>query len=169
MGAIEMGAQKESKKVLEDAIRFEMDGRDFFLKAAERAKTYLAKVIFQTTADEELDHIRKVKQIYERTDPISEKQRFEHVVAERSNLQNIFQEASEQMGGTITVNADEMEAIRLAVELEFKGHEFYKRLAQKPTSDFERDFYQHLAQEELVHFSTLRQMEEALTNPTSLG
>jgi len=164
-----MGAQKESKKVLEDAIRFEMDGRDFFLKAAERAKTYLAKVIFQTIAEEELDHIRRVKEIYERSDPISEKQRVAHVVAERSNLQNIFQEAREQMGGTITVNADEIEAIRLAVELEFKGHEFYKRLAQEATTDFERDFYQHLAQEELVHFSTLRQMEEALTNPTSLG
>jgi len=164
-----MGAQKESKKVLENAIRFEIDGRDFFLKAAERAKTYLAKVIFQTIAEEELDHIRRVKEIYERTDPVSEKQRIAHVAAERSNLQNIFQEASEQMDGTITVNADEMEAIRLAVELEFKGHEFYKCLAQEATSDFERDFYQHLAQEELVPFSTSRQMEEALTNPTSLG
>ncbi len=31
-----------------------------------------------------------------------------------------------------------MESIRLAIQLEFKGHEFYNRLAQEATSDFEK-------------------------------
>jgi rubrerythrin len=163
-----MGEKNESKKVLEEAIRFETDGREFFLKAAEKAKTYFAKVIFQTIAEEELDHIRRVKQIYE-SDAVSKKQKGSPVVSEKRNLQNIFQEAKEQMGQSITMNADEMEAVRLAIQLEFKGHEFYTRLAQEALGDFEKTFYQHLAQEELVHFSTLRQMEEAVTNPTRLG
>ena len=60
-----MPEENEGRRVLEEAIRFETDGREFFLQAAEKAKTYFAKVIFQIIAEEELDHIRKVKQIYE--------------------------------------------------------------------------------------------------------
>ena len=160
--------ENEGKKILEEAIRFEIDGREFFLKAAEKAKTYFAKMIFQTIADEELDHIRKVKQIYEGY-LASKKYEIPPATSKKSNLQNIFQEAKGQMGQSGPMNADEMEAIRLAIQLEFKGHEFYKRLAEEAKSDFEKAFYQHLAQEESVHFSILRQMEEAVTNPTSFG
>ena len=73
------------------------------------------------------------------------------------------------MGEGLVRDADEMEAIRLAVQLEFKGQEFYKRLAEEATSDFEKAFYRHLAQEESVHFSVLRQMEDAMMNATSFG
>ena len=34
------------RKALEEAIRFEMDGREFFLKVAEKSKSYFAKLIF---------------------------------------------------------------------------------------------------------------------------
>lgn len=163
-----MAETNANRKILEEAIRFEVDGREFFLKAAEKAKTYLAKVIFQTIAEEELDHIRRVKQIYE-SDVASEKRGIPPVTSKKDDLQNVFQEAKEQMGQSVVMNADEMEAIRLAIQLEFKGHEFYNRLAQEAASDFEKTFYQHLAQEESVHFSVLRQMEEAVTNPTSFG
>jgi rubrerythrin len=157
-----------SRKVLEEAIQFEIDGRNFFLKAAEMAKTYVARVIFQTIAEEELDHIRRVKQIYE-NDTAFQKQEPPPLASRRSDLVNVFQEAKAQMGQTILLNVDEAEAVRVALQLEFKGHEFYNRLAQEATSDFEKAFYQHLAQEESVHFSVLRQMEEAVMNPTRLG
>lgn len=163
-----MSAKGESEKVLEEAIRFETDGREFFLNAAEKAKTYIAKVIFQTIAEEELDHIRRVKQIYE-SNAAPENQSRPHGGSEERHLQNVFEEAREQMGKSFRVDPDEVEAIRLAVQLEFKGHEFYNRLAQEAAGDFERKFYHRLAEEELVHFSTLRRMEEAVTNPTSFG
>jgi len=163
-----MSEKSESKKALEEAIRFETDGREFFLKAAEKARTYIAKVIFQTIAQEELDHIRRIKQIYE-NDAVLEKQKIPNGFAEKRNLQNIFEEARGQMDKSFSVNLDEVEAIRMAVQLEFKGHEFYKHLAQEATVEFEKQFYQDLAQEEWVHFSTLRRMEEAVTNPTSFG
>ena len=104
-----------------------------------------------------------------RADLTSKKQGGPPLTSKKSNLQNVFQEAKAKMGQNLSMNADEMEAIRLAVQLEFKGQEFYKRLAEEATSDFEKAFYQHLAQEESVHFSILRQMEDAVRNATSLG
>ncbi len=163
-----MTEQDANQKALAEAIRFEVDGRAFFLQAAEKAKNYFAKVIFQTIAQEELKHIERVKKIHDRTaskggdtSPSS--------FSEKGTLQNIFQQAKEQMDRTMTVSVDEMEAVRLAIQLEIKGQEFYGRLAAESTGDAERAFFQELAQEESVHFSVLRDMEQTLMKGTSFG
>jgi rubrerythrin len=163
-----MSKEKERKTVFEEAIRFETDGREFFLNAAEKAKTYFAKTIFQIIAEEELDHIKRIKQVYERY-LTSGEQHLVPSMTKKGNLQNVFQQAKEKIDPQVIMNADEMEAIRLAIQLEIKGHEFYDRLAKEAENDFEKSFYQHLAQEEETHFSVLRQMEEAVMSPKSFG
>jgi rubrerythrin len=54
------------QKALEEAIRFEVDGREFFLQAAETAETYFTKSIFKVLAEEELSHIQRVKEVHRR-------------------------------------------------------------------------------------------------------
>lgn len=156
------------RKALEEAIQFEMDGREFFLKAAARAKSYFAKLIFETIAEEELGHIKRVKDIYDRS-ATSEIKTFSPSVLQSSNLENVFQEAKKRIDRDFIVNVDEVEAIRLGIELEIKGHEFYNRLAGEATSEFEKSFYHQLAQEESHHFSILHQVEETMTKSGSFG
>lgn len=156
------------RKALEEAIRFEMDGRDFFLKAAEKSKSYFARLIFETIAEEELGHIQRVKDIYERS-ATSERQTTSPLVTQRSNLENVFQQAKKKIDQNLMTNADEMEAIRLGIQLEIKGHEFYKRLAEEASSEFEKAFYHQLAQEESHHFSILHQVEETMVKSASFG
>jgi len=163
-----MAEKSRSQKTLEEAIRFEVEGRDFFLKAADQTKNYFAKLIFQTIAEDELDHIQRVKKIHEHL-LHSEKKEPTLPVPKMSSLRTIFRQAKEQMDSKAILNADEMEAIRLAVQLEIKGHEFYKRLAEEATRPFEKTFYQQLAQEESTHFSTLHEMEEAMMKGTTFG
>jgi rubrerythrin len=163
-----MTERDRMRKALEEAIRFETDGREFFLKVAEKAKSYFAKLIFETIAEEELGHIKRVKDIYERSGT-SENQVATPQALEKSNLENIFQQAKKNTDQNLITNADEMEAIRLAIQLEIKGHEFYKRLAEEASSEFEKTFYQQLAQEESHHFSILHQVEETLMKSTGLG
>lgn len=156
------------RKALEEAIQFEMDGREFFLKAAARAKSYFAKLIFETIAEEELGHIKRVKDIYDRSET-SEIKTFSPSVSQSSYLENVFQEAKKRIDRDFIVNVDEVEAIRLGIELEIKGHEFYNRLAGEATSEFEKSFYHQLAQEESHHFSILHQVEETMTKSGSFG
>ena len=156
------------QKALEEAIRFEIDGREFFLQAAEKAEAYLTKSIFKILAEEELGHIQKVKEVHGRC-LSSEKDVFLRPISTTSQLDNIFQQAKKEMDPKLPMKTGELEAVRLALQLEIKGHEFYNRLAQEATSELEKAFYHQLAQEESVHFSVLRQMEEALMNATSLG
>jgi rubrerythrin len=156
------------RKALEEAVQFETDGREFFLKAAQKAKSYFAKLIFETIAEEELGHIKRVKAIYDRSATF-EKQSSAPLISEKNTLENVFQQAKKNMDETLVTNADELEAIRLGVQLEIKGHEFYKRLAEEAPSEFEKVFYQQLAQEESHHFSILHQVEEAVMKSASFG
>ena len=163
-----MADENERMKGLDEAIRFETDGREFFLNAAEKSRNPFSKTIFQMIAEEELDHIQKIKQFYG-SYSVSKKEEIPPVIEKKNDLQNVFEQAKEQMDPNVVANADEMEAIRLAIQLEIRGHEFYDRLAKEATADFEKVFYQHLAQAEDIHFSILRQMEEAVMSPKTFG
>jgi hypothetical protein len=48
-------------EALEAAIKFEEDGRTFFLAAGEKTEEKFGKSIFLSLADAELDHIQKDK------------------------------------------------------------------------------------------------------------
>ena len=50
---------------LEQAIKFESDGRDFYLRAAASLADPAAKGLFAALAEDEKDHIRRVREIYE--------------------------------------------------------------------------------------------------------
>lgn len=163
-----MVEKEEMKRAVEEAIRFETDGREFFLKAAQKAKSYFAKLIFETIAEEELGHIQRVKDIYKRS-TTSERQTSTPFVPQRSNLENVFQQAKKEIDQNLMMNADEVEAIRLAIQLEIKGHEFYQRLAEEASNEFEKAFYHQLAQEESHHFSILHQVEETVMKSSSFG
>ncbi len=158
------------QKALEEAIRFEIDGREFFLQAAEKAETYFTKSIFKVLAEEELSHIQRVKEVHKRC-LSSEKDVFlpPGPGPHKNHLENIFEQAKRETDPRVLIKTSELEAVRLALQLEIKGHDFYDRLAREATSESEKAFYSQLAQEESVHFSVLRQMEDALMNATSLG
>jgi rubrerythrin len=87
-----MAEQDRRRKAFEEAIRFETDGREFFLKVAEKAKSYFTKLIFETIAEEELGHLKRVRDIYERS-ATSENQVPPSQALEKSNLENVFQQA----------------------------------------------------------------------------
>jgi rubrerythrin len=156
------------QKALEEAIRFEVDGREFFLQAAEKAETYFTKSIFKVLAEEELSHIQRVKEVHRRC-LSSEKDVFLPPGSHKNHLENIFEQAKRETDPRVLMKTGEMEAVRLALQLEIKGHDFYDRLAREATGESEKAFYSQLAQEESVHFSVLRQMEEALLNARSFG
>ena len=57
--------EKKTFGALEAAIKFEEDGRTFFLEANKKTEEKFAKSIFLSLADAELDHIQRIKAIYE--------------------------------------------------------------------------------------------------------
>ncbi len=162
-----MSERDRKSDVLAEAIRFETEGREFFLKAAERTKDYFGKMMFESIAEDELGHIKRIKGIHDDglasgtwespPLPLGEKR-----------LETIFQRAKGQIAEQVNVDADEMEAVRLAIQLERKGHQFYSRLADEAGEEAEKRFYIQLAEEETRHLSILQEMEGVLMRSSGL-
>ena len=60
-----MSSRDAAIMALADAVKFASDGRDFYQRAAEKTENPLAKSVFLALADDEKDHVRRVREIYE--------------------------------------------------------------------------------------------------------
>jgi len=162
-----MSERGRRSHALAEAIRFETEGREFFLKAAERTKDYFGRVMFESIAEDELGHIKRIKGIHDHgldsrtweSPPLPPGER---------RLETIFQQAKGQITEQVNVDADEMEAVRLAIQLEGRGHQFYSRLADEAGEEAEKRFYIQLAEEETRHLSLLQEMERVLMQSSGL-
>ena len=56
---------------------------------------------------------------------------------------------------------DQKEALALAIEMENKGHGFYKQTAEKATDEMTKKVFEFLANEELKHITTIKRFYEA--------
>jgi rubrerythrin len=57
--------EKRTFEPLEAAIKFEEDGRAFFSAAHKKTEAKFGKSIFFSLADAELDHIQRIRMIYD--------------------------------------------------------------------------------------------------------
>jgi rubrerythrin len=57
--------QRRTFEALEAAIKFEEDGRTFFLAAHKKTEEKFGKSIFLSLGDAELDHIQRTRTIYD--------------------------------------------------------------------------------------------------------
>jgi len=54
------------QEVLEQALKMEEDGRQFYLEGYDRVTSPLSKEVLKRLADEELVHIERIKEGYDR-------------------------------------------------------------------------------------------------------
>lgn len=157
--------QARTIEVLELAVRMEIDGKEFYLKASQRSGNRLSKGLFQQLANEEDVHRRKFEQVYEAikrgqgwpdVQPPSEKGK---------NLKSLFSEATKALGSKVKVPESELEAIRTALDMEKKSYDLYHSRSDESTLPVEKRFYEALAGEERGHHLALTDSLQYLSNP----
>ncbi|MCX7991825.1 MAG: ferritin family protein [Proteobacteria bacterium] len=152
------------KNSLREAIIFEQNGREFFLKSAEEAKNPFAKEIFKTLADEELKHIKRIKEVFDNL--VRENVLPTNIPAsENKPWKNIFKEALERFRELVKSDIQDKEAIKLGLDFESKGFKFYDQLAKKSTDPVEKRFFEILRDEEEGHYLLIENLEKFLLNP----
>lgn len=156
---------EQMKAVLQEAIRIEVDGKEFYQQAGQRSSNKLAREIFQKLADEEDEHRRKFEEIYEVLKKGQDWPDVEPPVNKGEGLKSIFTEATEELGSKIRVASSELEAIRTAMDMELESYDFYRSRSKQSTFPLEKRFYQALAGEERVHHLALLDSYEYLTSP----
>jgi len=157
--------QARTIEVLQLAVRMEIDGKEFYLKASRKSSNKLGKDLFQQLAAEEDVHRRKFEQIY---DALKRGQKWPDVEPpseKGKQLRSLFSEATRALGTKVKVAESELEAIRVALDMEKKSYDLYHSRSEESTLPVEKRFYQALAGEERGHHLALTDSLEYLSNP----
>jgi rubrerythrin len=151
--------------VLKAAIKFEKDGRKFFLDASKKTKQKYGQLMFRSMADAELEHIKRIREIYDSLTRTSEWPDRPAFFTAKSPLKNVFEETREKVDQNVRVETTDIEAVTMAREYEEKGFRFSQDLADRVKVLIEKKFYQQLTYEERGHLLVFRDMHEYNIDP----
>jgi rubrerythrin len=157
--------EKKTFEALQAAIKFEEDGRAFFLTAHGKTEEKFGKSIFLSLADAELDHIERIKTIYESLSKIGEWPDSPPLFSPKLPVKNIFEEAMAEIDQNVKPTTGELEAVKLGIQYEEKGLKLYADLSDAANQWLEKKFYTQLGNEERGHMLILKDVESYYADP----
>jgi len=157
--------QARTIEVLQLAVRMEIEGKEFYSKASQKSGNKLAKEIFQHLANEEDVHRKKFEEIYEALKKGQNWPDVEPPLEKGKRLKSLFAKATKALGSKFEVAESELEAIKIAMDMESKSHNLYHSRSEESTLPVEKRFYETLAGEERGHHLALLDSYEYLSDP----
>lgn len=131
---------------IEIAIKMETDAVDFYTRAAGKAKHPVGKKMFQVITEDEKRHLEMLSQIFKGLDiKITD-------VSPMKNIKTIFGTMRNEMMERVEATVDELEAFKIALQMEKEGIEFYKKISSEPQTGKEKALFERLIKEEQQHY-----------------
>ncbi len=153
--------QTRTLEALQTAIRMELDGKQFYLKASRASSSESGKKLFQKLAEEEDVHRQKFEEIFKALAAGQSWPAVEAAISSLPELESVFARAS----GSIQPAAGDLEAAQTAMDMENKTQDFYNERAAQAIFPAEKKYYEILAGQERIHHSVLLDYYEYLKNP----
>lgn len=147
------------------AIQMELDGKAFYLDAAKNSGNQVGNELFSWLAVQEDHHRQTFENIYQ---AIVDKKGWTHEAvkpAKGVKLGTIFAEAIKQSGNDIKAKKEEIEAAVIAMDMELKSRDYYKKQADRSETAEEKNFFNTIAAEEQGHYLGLVDYKEYMTDP----
>jgi rubrerythrin len=132
---------------VETAIKMETDAIDFYTKAASKTKHPVGKKMFLTITEDEKRHLEMLSQIFKGLG-IEVKD-----VSPMKMVKTVFETMKDKMIERVEATSDELEAFKIAMEMEKEGIEFYKRSASDVKKEKEKVLFERLIKEEEQHYN----------------
>ena len=148
------------------ALTNELREHEFYQDNAKRTENPVGKAMFQQIAAEELEHYERLKQLSESW---KKQEKWPATVPLRVNdtvVRDVLQQVVKNVSAMPPGDADDIKAIRVAIDFEAKGAAFYARLSEEVFDPREKAFFNLLTGIEQEHFASLKDTEEFLTDPT---
>ncbi|MBN2654409.1 MAG: ferritin family protein [Nitrospirae bacterium] len=145
-------------KAAELALKMETDAVKFYTEAASKIGYPAGKKMFLSIAEDEKRHIEMIRSILQKTDLKINKSN------PVSSVKTIFSEMKDQMMQRVEASSDEMEALKIAMEMEKEGADFYNKSAREAVLDKEKMLFETLAKEEEKHYSIFSNTYSFLTD-----
>ena len=157
--------QDTTLKALQIALKMEIDGKKFYLKASRSSKNQLGKQLLSKLVAEEDVHRLVFQNIY---DTIKAKKGWpdaKYAGDGGQSLRTVFVEAMEKMDKDNKSITAELEAVKIAMGLENKTYDFYKERSAETNYSAEKELYESIAMQESEHHRILQDYYEFLLDP----
>lgn len=131
---------------IEIARKMETDAIEFYTEAAQKTKHPAGKKMFETVAEDEKRHLDIVNKLVRGLDV--------HIqdVHPMENIRTVFENMKDDMMHKVEATSDELEAFKIAMQMEKEGLDFYKVLMMEAKSEKEKTLFQKLIKEEEQHY-----------------
>lgn len=131
---------------IEIARKMETDAIEFYTEAAQKTKHPAGKKMFETVAEDEKRHLDIVNKLVRGLDV--------HIqdVHPMENIRTVFENMKDDMMHKVEATSDELEAFKIAMQMEKEGLDFYKVLMTEAKSEKEKTLFQKLIKEEEQHY-----------------
>jgi rubrerythrin len=158
---------KQRLDALQVALNNEMKEHEFYLKNAERTKNPVGRAMFKQIGGEELEHYERLKQLHTSWEKEKKWPETVPLKVKETSVKNVLKDAAQKAPKSAKGDADDLKAIRVAIEFEGKGAEYYARLRDEVSDPKEKAFFNLLANIEHEHYVSLKETEEFLNDPVS--
>ncbi len=132
---------------IEIAKKMETDAIQFYSEAAKKTIYPAGKKMFETVAADEKRHLEIVCQMMEGLDIHSDD------VHPMQKIKTVFEEMKDEMMQKVEATQDELQAFKIAMQMEKEGIDFYRKLLSEAASDKEKTLINKLIEEEEEHFN----------------
>jgi rubrerythrin len=131
---------------LEIAVKMETDAIAFYTEAAYKTKYPAGKKMFDSVAADEKRHLAMINQIikgigatHQESNPIK-------------NIKTVFESLKNEMMKKVEATQDELEAFKIAMQMEKEGKQFYEKTLAMVKTDKEKALFRRLIHEEEQHY-----------------
>ncbi|MDD3052624.1 MAG: ferritin family protein [Candidatus Cloacimonetes bacterium] len=142
--------------ILNNAIKMEIEGEEYYRKLAERNKDNPPHGVFQKLADDEKEHAHVLKQKEEHREcTIKKSQTFQ-------KASSVFQ-SLEEFKSDIREIPSQIDSYRFALEKEKESIDLYTDLKEKSESSDDKEIFDFLIEQEKDHYNTINNLIDLLT------
>jgi len=143
---------------LELAMKMEKDAISFYSEAARKVQHPAGKKMFQTITEDEKRHLEMIGRL------IKDLQITHQDVSPIKNVKTVFETMKSEMMQKVAATQDELEAFKIAMQMEQEGADFYKKRLAAATKDKERVLLERLIKEEQQHYQLFSNTYEFLSD-----
>lgn len=152
-----------ASEALKEALQAEQEGFDMYKKAAERTKYKLGKEMFLSLAEDEKSHMRMIEQIA-RGMGLDAALAHAREGMPSDRIKTVLSDLKDDVSGRLAVCADELEAIKLGMDVENRSIRAYSWNAENADDEAERELFKKLTAEEEQHYQILKNVHQYLEN-----
>ncbi len=132
---------------LEMAMKMETDAISFYTGAARSTQYPAGKKMFLSVAEDEKRHLKMIGQIVKGL-------RITHRdVSPLQNVKTVFESMRAEMMQRVAATTDDLEAFKIAMQMEKEGMGHYQKTLSKAKKDKEKALLERLILEERQHYA----------------